>query len=523
MHENNYVIIQSSTPLLSHEYDTKEDIIHDDIIEQQPYSKRFARENFSKALKEIKQLYMIAVPMILTGLLMYGKSAISMFFMGKMGKSALAGGSLAISIANISGYSVLSGLASGMEGISSQAFGARQWRLMGQTLNRTVLILLLASFPISLIWLKSHLFFLYWCKNPVVAATATIYLTFSIPSLIFQSFINPLKIYLRTQKITKPLMISAVIALAVHVPINYYLVYHHNLGIRAIAMAATLTDVIILVVLAAYLAFSGVCKRSWPGWSLECFTEWKPILCQSIPSCISVCLEWWWYELMIILSGLLYNAEEAVACMGILIQATSLIYQFPHSMNQAASTRVGNELGANQPNKAKTASLVALWCGMLTGIGAMAFMVGMKDLWGRIFTADKDILALAAATLPVVGLCELGNCPQTTTCGVLKGSARPTLAAFINLITFYGVGLPVAMLVGFKMGEGLVGLWYGLFAAQIVCLLVMIVVLITTDWKKQAERAQELTGSTNNAENNNINTNEEQISISTNENVEVLV
>lgn len=155
------------------------------------------------------------------------------------------------------------------------------------------------------------------------------------------------------------------------------------------------------------------------------------------------------------------------------------------------------------------ASLVALWSGMFTGVGAMSFMVGMKDLWGRIFTLDKDIIALVASALPVVGICELGNCPQTTACGVIRGCARPPLAAFISFCTFYGVGLPVATLVGFKMGKGLVGLWYGLFAAQMMSVAAMIVVLVTTDWNKQAERAKELTGSaTNNMENDNNNTEE---------------
>ena len=103
------------------------------------------------------------------------------------------------------------------------------------------------------------------------------------------------------------------------------------------------------------------------------------------------------------------------------------------------------------------------------------------------------ILSLTAVALPVVGLCELGNCPQTTACGVLRGSARPTTAACINLGTFYGVGLPVAVFLGFKMGKGLVGLWVGLLAAQMVCAAVMVVVLVTTDWNVQAERAKKLT------------------------------
>lgn len=64
---------------------------------------------------------------------------------------------------------------------------------------------------------------------------------------------------------------------------------------------------------------------------------------------------------MIVLCGLLTNAAEAVAVatMGTLLQATSLVYIFPSALSQAMSTRVGNELGANQPNKAKASSLLS--------------------------------------------------------------------------------------------------------------------------------------------------------------------
>lgn len=64
-------------------------------------------------VQEIKQLYTTAIPMIITGLLIYGKSMISMLFMGRLGKEALAGGSLSVGIANITGYSIISGLAHG--------------------------------------------------------------------------------------------------------------------------------------------------------------------------------------------------------------------------------------------------------------------------------------------------------------------------------------------------------------------------------------------------------------------------
>ncbi|KAM1029417.1 hypothetical protein ACFX2A_042932 [Malus domestica] len=64
--------------------------------------------------------------MILTGLLLYSSSIISMLFIGRLDELALAGKSPAIDFANITGYSILLGLAMGMEPICGQAFGAKK-------------------------------------------------------------------------------------------------------------------------------------------------------------------------------------------------------------------------------------------------------------------------------------------------------------------------------------------------------------------------------------------------------------
>ena len=89
---------------------------------------------------------------VLTGLLLYLRSMISMLFLGHLGELALAGGSLAIGFANITGYSVLSGLAMGMEPICGQAFGVKRFKLLGLTMQRTVILLLFTSIPISFLW-----------------------------------------------------------------------------------------------------------------------------------------------------------------------------------------------------------------------------------------------------------------------------------------------------------------------------------------------------------------------------------
>lgn len=137
-------------------------------------------------------------------------------------------------------------------------------------------------------------------------------------------------------------------------------------------------------------------------------------------------------------------------------------------------------------------TVVSMSCSAMLGIAAMMFTTLMRHRWGRFFTSDREILELTALALPIAGLCELGNCPQTAGCGVLRGSARPTVGANINLGSFYLVGFPVAILMGFVAKMGFAGLWLGLLAAQASCALLMLFVLRRTDWKAEAERARNL-------------------------------
>ncbi|KAG6585365.1 Protein DETOXIFICATION 48, partial [Cucurbita argyrosperma subsp. sororia] len=453
----------------------------------------------SEAVEEMKEIGKISGPTAITGLLLYSRAMISMLFLGYLGELELAAGSLSIGFANITGYSVLSGLAMGMEPICGQAYGAKQWKLLGITLQRAVLLLLTSSVPISFMWLNMRRILLWCGQDEQISSMAQTFILFSIPDLIFLSLLHPLRIYLRTQSITLPLTYCSAFSVLLHIPLNFLLVVHFKMGISGVAIAMIWFNFNVFFFLVSFVYFSGVYKDSWVSPTQDCLHGWAPLLSLAIPTCVSVCLEWWWYEFMIMLCGLLVNPKATIASMGILIQTTSLVYVFPSSLSLGVSTRVGNELGANRPAKARLSMIVSLLCAAVLGVLAMVFTTLIRHKWGRFFTNDTEILELTSVALPIVGLCELGNCPQTTGCGVLRGTARPTIGANINLGSFYLVGFPVAIIMGFAVKLGFAGLWIGLLAAQGSCALMMIYVLSTTDWIAQAERAMQLTkaGSSN--------------------------
>jgi MATE family multidrug resistance protein len=445
-------------------------------------------------LEELKELLGIACPMAAMNCVVYVRAMVSVLCLGRLGGLELAGGALSIGFTNITGYSVLFGLATGMDPVCSQAFGSKNWEVIGHTLQRTILILLTACIPISLLWINLQEILLQLGQDSEITKVATIYCLYSLPDLLTNSLLQPLRVYLRSQGITTPMMCCSALAVLLHIPLNIILVFVFKLGVPGVAMAAVCTNLNMVFLLLGYLWFSGVYKRTWVRWSMACFQEWWPLLGLAVPSCLAICLEWWWYELMTFLAGLLPNPQVAVATTAILIQTTSLLYTFPLALSSSVSTRVGNELGANRPAQARIATFVALGCALVIALLSLVWSTAFRNKWGHLFTEDKSVLALTAAAMPLMGLCELGNCPQTTGCGVLRGSARPAIAARINLGSFYFVGMTVAIVLAFWFRIGFGGLWYGLLAAQIACACSTLFVVLRTDWGSEAERAKQLTG-----------------------------
>ncbi|EOY06562.1 hypothetical protein QUC31_016201 [Theobroma cacao] len=467
-----------------------------------------------EVMEELKRITDIGFPIAAMSLVGYLRNMILVVCMGRLGSLELAGGSLAIGFTNISGYSVLSGLATGMESLCSQAFGSRNLTVASLTLQRTILMLLLTSIPIGLIWFNLEPLMLSINQNPDITKVASLYCRYAIPDLIANSLLHPLRIYLRSKGTTWPLMWSTLFSTICHLPITILLSFTLRLGVPGIAISTFITNFNTLFFLLCYMFYTRSSTRTPeensslrtplsppplfpPSSAALLWEEWGVLLRLAIPSCIAVCLEWWWYEFMTILAGYLSNPRVALATSAIVIQTTSLMYTLPTALSASASTRVGNELGAGRPSRARLATVVAIGLALLTSFFGLLLTILGREAWGRIFTTDNEVLELTMIVLPIIGLCELANCPQTTSCGILRGSARPGIGATINFYSFYLVGAPLAIVLGFAWGLGFVGLCYGLLAAQIACVVSILTVVFKTDWERESLKAKDLVGKCN--------------------------
>nr|KAJ0187103.1 hypothetical protein LSAT_V11C900470170 [Lactuca sativa] len=462
-----------------------------------------------KVVEEVRLLGKAACPVATTTFLVFSKSIISMLFLSHMGKTELAGGALAIGFANVTGLSIMKGLCMGMDPICYQAFGAKRLSVLSQTYIKTFILLLLTSVPVTFLWLNVEPVFHRLGQDRVITKVAAMYLTFSLPELPALAHLQPLRSLLRAQGLNSPATIVATCSTILHLPINYFLISYLNLGVKGIAMASACFTYNMNIGLLIYIFMSKVAIKPWVASSktslFSIFKGWGPLLSMAIPSMFSVCLEWWLYEIILFLSGLLDNPQSCVAATGIIMQTTGAIYVIPFSLSLSISQRVGHELGAGHPARAQLATIVGISIAFIYGLVVFGSSIALRNVLGKLYTNEDQVLALLSSALPVTGLAEVGNSPQTAACGALTGSARPKVGVRINMAAFYLIGLPLSIVLAFVLKVGYRGLWLGLVASQAACVSLMIYTLVKTDWRDQAKRAEELTFAMNKDDDTELN------------------
>lgn len=72
-----------------------------------------------------------------------------------------------------------------------------------------------------------------------------------------------------------------------------------------------------------------------------------------------------------------------------------------------------------------------------------------------------------------------------------RGAGKQGIAAGINLVSFYFVGIPAAFLSILYFKFGLIGAWIGLFLGEGGIMIGYIILICTLNWKKAADEAMD--------------------------------
>ncbi|XP_059630588.1 protein DETOXIFICATION 16-like isoform X1 [Cornus florida] len=440
-------------------------------------------------VEEVKKQIWLAGPLICVSLLQFCLQLISLMFVGHLGELALSGASMATSFATVTGFTVLMGMASALETFCGQSYGAKQYHMLGIHMQRAMLILLLVSIPLAFIWAYTGPILKALGQDPTISDEAGLYANFMIPSLSAYGLLQCLVRFLQTQNNVFPMMLSSGITTLLHILVCWVLVFKSGLGNRGAALANSISYWINVLFLALYVKFSPSCANTWTGFSKEALQNILTFLRLSVPSAVMVCMELWSFEMMVLLSGLLPNPRLETSVLSICLNTSMTVWMIPVGLSGAVSTRVSNELGAGNPQAARLAVRVVLVVAITEGILVGSVLILTRNILGYAYSREKEVVRYVAIMMPIIATSNFMDGLQCVLSGSVRGCGWQKMGAFVNLGSYYLVGIPSAILLAFVFHIGGKGLWLGLICALFVQVLSLLTITTRTNWELEAKKA----------------------------------
>ncbi|KAH9681366.1 protein DETOXIFICATION 12 [Citrus sinensis] len=413
---------------------------------------------------EVKKQGYIAAPMVAVTLSQYLLQVVSMMMVGHLGQLALSSTAMAISLASVTGFSVLLGMASALETLCGQAYGAQQYQRIGTQIYTAIFCLFLVCFPLSFLWIYMGRLLVLVGQGPQISHEVGKFIIWLLPALFAYAAMRALIRYFQSQSLIIPMFLSSYAALCLHIPICWGLVFKSGLGKLGGTLAIGISYWLNLTFLAIYMKFSAACAASWAPISMELFRGIGEFFHFAIPSAVMVCLEWWSFELLILMSGLLPNPQLETSVLSACLSTIQTLSAIPYGLGAAVSRRV----------------------------------------FGYVFSNEGQVVDCVTTMAPLVCLSVIMDSLQGVFSGVARGCGWQNIAAFVNLGAYYLCGVPTAAILGFWLKFRGRGLWIGIQAGAFTQTVLLGIITTFTDWEKQASKARKRLSKGRSLEDNRI-------------------
>ncbi|CUS15812.1 unnamed protein product [Tuber aestivum] len=439
--------------------------------------------------REARTLAKYAAPLWLTFLLQYSLTVATLFSAGTLGKNELAAVTLASMTANITGYAVYQGLSTSLDTLCAQAYGSGSKTLVGLHLQRMILFLGLVSFPIITAWCFAEPILNAIVPEPELAILSGRYLrilTIGAPGFaLFEAG----KRFTQAQGIFAASTFVLLICAPVNAVLNYLLVWNPTIGLGfdGAPVAVIIVDWLMPVLLFCYVYFIDG-YECWGGLTTRSLQNWWPMIKLSIPGLVMLEAEYLAFELLTLMSARF--GTSYLAAQSILATVAAISYQLAFALSIASSTRVANFLGAAMGESAKVSARTGFMAAIVVGIFNLCIMLGVREQFATLFTADADIISLVVHVMPLTAAFQLFDALACLGSGLLRGQGRQHIGSYINIVGYYGIAMPISVTCAFALGWKLIGLWCGVAVALAFVSSLQSFIILRTNWDKCVEDAQ---------------------------------
>ncbi|MCL7038932.1 hypothetical protein MKW94_020229 [Papaver nudicaule] len=438
---------------------------------------------------ESKMLWRIVGPTIFTRVASYSLNIVTQSFAGRLGNLELASISLSITVILGFNFGLPLGMASALETLCGQAYGAKQYRMLGIYLQCSWVVLFLCAVLLLPVYIFTSPILKLLGQPDDLAEQSGLVTIWLIPVHFAFAFQLPLQRYLQCQFKTPITAYISWCVLAFHVFVNWLFLYKLSFGIIGAAVTMNISWWIIVLALFCYVVCGG-CPDTWTGFSMEAFSGLWEFFKLSAASGVMLCLENWYYRILILMTGNLNNATIAVSALAVCMGINEWEMSIPLAFFSATGVRVANELGAGNGKAAKFASIISAITSLIIGLCICLLIMNFHGKLATIFTSSNIVIQEVDKLAMLLAITIFLNSIQpliSISTQSIRGSRWFRMASICGC--YYVVGLPLGAVLGWFFHLGVQGIWSGMIGGTAIQTLILVIITISCDWDMQVEKA----------------------------------
>jgi len=392
-----------------------------------------------------KQVFSLALPVVLSSLLQRSVGIIDIFLVGGLGASAIA----AVGIAQVLVFMAMSiswGINVGITVLVSQLWGAGRKADAAQASYQALLLAIAAAGVITVLGLVfgSQSASLLGADKSVQGILSD-YTRIIFFFIFFTIAVNVLAGIMHGTGDTKTPLYATLIVNVLHVVLAYPLIYGHlglpALGVRGAAVAVAISEcmgAVFLLLRSLHKEYISIGKKMDLKLTLMTIKLGYPIfidrLLQNAGSLV--------FAKVILLYG---TAVYAAHQVGLAIEAFSFMPGYGIAV--AAATMVGQNLGAGRPEHARISAYEAnrLAVVLMAAMGLLFFFFPYVLL--KAFTSDPEVIRYGILYMKIVAFAQIPLATTMVVGGSLRGAGDTGFIMFATLAGMWFVRIPIAALL----------------------------------------------------------------------------
>ncbi|XAR55389.1 hypothetical protein NMG60_11035445 [Bertholletia excelsa] len=452
---------------------------------EKPVLKRLRRATWI----ELRILFRLAAPAICVYLIGLAVSSSTQIFSGHLGNLELAAASLGNNGIQLFAYGLMLGMGSAVETLCGQAYGAQKYEMLGIYFQRsTILLTAVATLP-TLIYIFTEPILVLIGQSREIASAAAVFVHGLIPQIYAYAVNFPMQKFLQAQSVVAPSAFISAATLVLHLVLSWAFVFGLGLGLLGASLVLSFSWWVMVVAQFVYILVSPRFNYSWAGFSVQAFHGLPEFFKLSAASAVMLCLEAWYYQILLLLTGLLPNPKLSLDALTVCLTIGNWAMVISMAFNAASSVRVGNELGAEHPKAAAFSVVIVNLTSFLIAVMEAITVLVLRHVISYAFTGGETVAKAVSELCPFLVVAMLLNGVQPVLSGVAVGCGWQTFVAFVNVFCFYVVGIPLGAVLGFRFKLGVKGIWSGMIGGTLMQTIILIWVTCKTDWDKEVEKA----------------------------------